>query len=76
MKRKPSVRRMRRSHSPTFIAKVALAKLCRESELHLSQINDWWGGDCRSVLQKYSAPAPHERVTAMLKKSPLHLLDR
>lgn len=46
----PSGRRTRRSHSPAFKAKVALAalredktmaELCQEFELHPTQINDW-----------------------------------
>ena len=50
MNKKSSGRRSRRSHSPAFKAKVALAalredktmaELCKEFELHLTQINDW-----------------------------------
>lgn len=50
MNKKSSGRRSRRSHSPTFKAKVALAalredktmaELCKEFELHPTQINDW-----------------------------------
>jgi transposase len=50
MNKKPSGRRSRRSHSPAFKAKVALAalredktmaKLCKEVELHPTQINEW-----------------------------------
>ena len=50
MNKKSSRRRSRRSHSPTFKAKVALAalredktmaELCKEFELHPTQINDW-----------------------------------
>ena len=50
MNKKPSGRRTRRSHSPAFKAKVALAalredktmaELCQEFELHPTQINDW-----------------------------------
>ena len=50
MNKKSSGRRGRRSHSPAFKAKVALAalredktmaELCKEFELHPTQINDW-----------------------------------
>jgi transposase-like protein len=50
MNEKSSGRRGRRSHSPAFKAKVALAalredktmaELCKEFELHPTQINDW-----------------------------------
>ncbi|HQY75086.1 MAG TPA: IS3 family transposase [Rhodoferax sp.] len=50
MNKKSSGRRSRRSHSPAFKAKVALAalrddktmaQLCKEFELHPTQINDW-----------------------------------
>ena len=50
MTKKSSGRRGRRSHSPAFKAKVALAALredktmaglCEEFELHPTQINDW-----------------------------------
>ena len=47
---KKSARRTRRSHSPAFKARVALAALredktmaglCRDFELHASQVIDW-----------------------------------
>ena len=50
MNKKSSGRRSRRSHNPAFKAKVALAalredktmaELCKEFELHPTQINDW-----------------------------------
>jgi transposase-like protein len=50
MNKKSSGRRSRRLHSPAFKAKVALAalredksmaELCKEFELHPTQINDW-----------------------------------
>ena len=50
MNKKSSGWRGRRSHSPAFKAKVALAalredktvaELCKEFELHPTQINDW-----------------------------------
>ena len=50
MNKKSSGRRGRRSHSPAFKAKAALAalredktmaELCKEFELHPTQINDW-----------------------------------
>ena len=50
MNKKSSGRRTRRSHSPVFKAKVALAalredktmaELCKEFELHPTQINEW-----------------------------------
>jgi transposase-like protein len=51
MNKKPaSARRGRRTHNPAFKAKVALAalredktmaELCKEFELHPTQINDW-----------------------------------
>jgi len=50
MNKKSSGRRSRRSHSPAFKAKVApaalredktMAELCKEFELHPTQINDW-----------------------------------
>ena len=50
MNKKSSGRRSRCSHSPAFKAKVALAalredktmaELCKEFELHPTQINDW-----------------------------------
>jgi transposase-like protein len=50
MNKKSSGQRGRRSHSPAFKAKVALAalredktmaELCKEFELHPTQINDW-----------------------------------
>ena len=50
MNKKSSGRRGHRSHSPAFKAKVALAalredktmaELCKEFELHPTQINDW-----------------------------------
>ncbi len=50
MNKKSSGRRSRRSHSPAFKAKVALAalredktmsELCKEFEIHPTQINDW-----------------------------------
>ena len=50
MNKKSSGRRSRRSHGPAFKAKVALAalredktmaELCKEFELHPTQINDW-----------------------------------
>ena len=49
MNKKSSGRRSRRSHSPAFKGKVApaalredktMAKLCKEFELHPTQIND------------------------------------
>ena len=50
MNKKTSGRRSRRSHGPAFKAKVALAALredktmadlCKEFELHPTQINEW-----------------------------------
>ena len=50
MNKKSSGQRSRRSHSPAFKAKVALAalredktmaELCKDFELHPTQINDW-----------------------------------
>jgi transposase len=50
MNKKSSGRRSRRSHSPAFKAEVALAalredktmaELCKQFELHPTQINDW-----------------------------------
>ena len=50
MNKKSSGRRSRRSHSPAFKAKVALAalrddktmaQLCKEFELHPTQIKEW-----------------------------------
>lgn len=50
MNKNSSGRRSRRSHSPTFKAKVAsaalredkaMAELCKEFKLHPTQINDW-----------------------------------
>ncbi len=50
MNKKSSGRRSRRSHGPAFKAKVALAALredktmadlCKEFELHPTQINEW-----------------------------------
>ncbi len=50
MNKKSSGRRSRRSQSPAFKSKVALAalredktrsELCKEFEIHPTQINDW-----------------------------------
>ena len=66
MNKKSSGRRSRRSHSPAFKAKVALAalredktmaELCKEFELHPTQINDW-KRSCWMGLLMCSVPLP------------------
>ena len=38
---KKSARRTRRTHSPAFKAQVDLVELCKEYEVHTSQISNW-----------------------------------
>ena len=77
MNKKSSGRRTRRSHSPVFKAKVALAalredktmaELCKEFELHPTQINDWKRQLLDRAADVFDTDAPAEPVDL----APLH----
>ena len=77
MNKKASGRRTRRSHSPSFKAKVALAavredktmaELCKEFELHPTQINDWKRQLLDGAADVFSAGAKEDPVDL----APLH----
>ena len=77
MNKKSSGRRSRRSHSPAFKAKVALAalredktmaELCKEFELHPTQINDWKRQLLDGVADVFGSAAREELVDL----APLH----
>ena len=77
MNKKSSGRRTRRSHSPVFKAKVALAalredktmaELCKEFELHPTQINDWKRQLLDRAADVFDTAAPAEPVNL----APLH----
>ena len=77
MNKKSSGRRTRRSHSPVFKAKVALAalredktmaELCKEFELHPTQINDWKRQLLDRAADVFDTAAPAEPVDL----APLH----
>ena len=75
---KKSARRTRRTHSPAFKARVALAalrddktmaELCKEFELHASQVIDWK----RQLLQGAADIfAGGSQATAAVDLAPLH----
>jgi transposase-like protein len=75
---KKSARRTRRTHSPAFKARVALAalrddktmaELCKEFELHASQVIEWK----RQLLQGAADVfASGGQVTAAVDLAPLH----
>ena len=75
---KKSARRTRRTHSPAFKARVALAalrddktmaELCKEFELHASQVIDWK----RQLLQGAADVfAGGGQATATVDLAPLH----
>jgi transposase-like protein len=77
MNKKSSRRRSRRSHSPTFKAKVALAalredktmaELCKEFELHPTQINDWK----RQLLDRAAGVFGNGAAPEPVDLAPLH----
>ncbi len=77
MNKKSSGRRTRRSHSPVFKAKVALAalredktmaELCKEFELHPTQINEWKRQLLDRAADVFDTAAPVEPVDL----APLH----
>ena len=77
MNKKSSGRRTRRSHSPVFKAKVALAalredktmaELCKEFELHPTQINEWKRQLLDRAADVFDTAAPAEPVDL----APLH----
>ena len=77
MNKKSSGRRTRRSHSPVFKAKVALAalredktmaELCKEFELHPTQINEWKRQLLDRAADVFDTAAPAEPVD----QAPLH----
>jgi transposase len=77
MNKKPSGLRSRRSHSPAFKAKVALAalredktmaELCKEFELHPTQINEWKRQLLERAADVFGAAAAPEPVDL----APLH----
>ena len=77
MNKKSSGRRSRRSHSPAFKAKVALAalredktmaELCKEFELHPTQINDWKRQLLDGAADVFNAGAKEDPVDL----APLH----
>ena len=77
MNKKSSGRRTRRSHSPVFKAKVALAalredktmaELCKEFELHPTQINEWKRQPLNRAADVFDTAAPAEPVDL----APLH----
>ena len=77
MNKKSSGRRTRCSHSPVFKAKVALAalredktmaELCKEFELHPTQINDWKRQLLDRAADVFDTAAPAEPVDL----APLH----
>ena len=77
MNKKSSGRRTRRSHSPVFKAKVALAalredktmaELCKEFELHPTQINEWKRQLLDRAADVFDTAVPAEPVDL----APLH----
>ena len=77
MNKKSSGRRSCRSHSPAFKAKVALAalredktmaELCKEFELHPTQINDWK----RQLLERAADVFGSATLPEPVDLAPLH----
>ena len=75
---KKSARRTRRTHSPAFKARVALAalredktmaELCKEFELHASQVIEWKRQLLQGAAEVFASASP---ATAAVDLGPLH----
>ena len=70
-KKSTSTRRVRRTHSATFKARVALAalredktmaQLCQEFDLHVNQINDWKRQLIEGAAQAFNGASAQSEV--------------
>ena len=76
VKKKASGRRTRRTHNPSFKARVALAalredktlaQLCEQFELHPNQTREWKGQLLERAAEVFDAGAREEPVNLALR---------
>lgn len=66
---KKSARRTRRTHTPAFKARVALAALCKQFELHPNQIADWKLQLLENAANVFGGSTSHDEPVDLV---PLH----
>ena len=64
------MKRSRRNHAPAFKAKVALAELAQQVDVHPNQITQWKTQLLERALELFATPA--ERQTGTLDVKALH----